>query len=353
MNQHLLASSLLLALPCALLAQLPLVIPNGFTTTEGTSSTAWPWGRGTAQVRVMYIYDSSHFTNQGITGPVLVSGLRWRANGGAVNPGGTYNQVDVQLSTAAVDYTAPNATFAVNHGADLTTVYSGPVTVAAGAGTTPNNYYVDIPFAGVFLYDPTQGDFAVDLATDASGWIGAIGPALDSAGAAGLCSRVYNLTNWQSPTGTTQVGSSPILEVTLLGVAGAASVNSFGVGCPTVAPLSLQSALRPLLGTTITLQTSNLPAGTGLCAQMFGLQSQLPPLDLTGLGMPGCTQYLQIDATTVFLPMGGVGDFPLALPGNQVFVGLQIFSQSAALAPGVNALGVAASNALALTLGIL
>ncbi len=203
-------------LTCSLLAATSLaqtvVIPNGTAAAEGPSSTAYAFGRGSSQVRVQYLYDSSHFTNQGVLTPVVVTQLRFRANGGAVNVGATYTNATVQMSTAAVDYTAPSATFANNHGANLTTVHAGPVTVASGGGTTPNNWYVDLPITP-FFYDPNAGDLCLDLAHDGVG-PSVAGPAHDAVTTGSLTSRVSNLTNYLSPTGTTQQNVGIVVELT-------------------------------------------------------------------------------------------------------------------------------------------
>lgn len=218
---HALTAAAILA--ATALAQSTIVIPNGFATTEAPSSTAYPWGRGAApagQIRVQYVYDSTHFTLQGVNTPVLISRLRWRCNTLAVNPGGTYSLVTVQMSTCPVDQAAVTTTFANNHGANLATVHAGPVTVLAGAGTTPNNWYVDIPLATPFLYDPSAGDLNIDTMTDATGWVGAIGPALDCATTGSLVSRIYNLTTYTSLTGTVQQAVGPVVEVSYNPAAG-------------------------------------------------------------------------------------------------------------------------------------
>lgn len=190
-----------------------VVIPQVCAAAEGSSSTAYPWGRGNAQIRVQYIYDSTHFTSQGVTYPILINQLSWRANGATVTAGYTYGNASVQLSAAAVDYLTPSTTFASNHGPTLATVYSGPVTVNTPAGTTPNSWYVTVPIAP-FYYDPTLGaDLCVDMIHDGIGPTGTAGPALDCATTTGLTSRVYNLTNAASPTGTTQQNVGITMEV--------------------------------------------------------------------------------------------------------------------------------------------
>jgi hypothetical protein len=65
--------------------------------------------------------------------------------------------------------------FAGNHGADLTTVFNGLVTVTPGAGgSMPGLWYVDLQLTTPFLYDPTTGsglaiDFRVSGASGSGG----------------------------------------------------------------------------------------------------------------------------------------------------------------------------------------
>ncbi|MBM4060585.1 MAG: PKD domain-containing protein [Planctomycetes bacterium] len=205
-------ASILVTTLAAVAAAQTVVVPNGTATTEGGATTAYAWGRGSAQIRCQYIFDSTHFTAQGITFPITINQLQFRANGGATTAGYTYNNAYVALSTAAVDYTAPSTTFASNHGPNLATVYSGPVVVASGAGTTPNNWYVTIPCAP-FLYDPTAGgDLCLELAHDGTGPGTTTGPAHDCMTTGSLSSRVYNLTNWTSATGSTQQNVGIVTE---------------------------------------------------------------------------------------------------------------------------------------------
>lgn len=220
-------------------AQATVVVPNGLATTEGNATTAYPWGRGTGQIRVQYVYDSSHFTAQGVQQPILIDRLRWRANGGAAQAGGTYAAVTIRMSTCPVDQSQVVSTFASNHGADLTTVYAGPVNVLTGAGTTPNNWYVDVQLTTPFRYDPSQGDLNVDLAHDAVGWVGTIGPAVDCQTTGSNVARIYHLTNYLSPTGTVQANVGLTMEVTTRPVAGLFA--SF-TGTPTrgATPLAVQ-----------------------------------------------------------------------------------------------------------------
>ena len=159
-----LASSLAIAVLAATASAQFLVIPNGTGTSEGNSSDAFPWGRGGAGLRHQCLYDSSHFTLQGITTPILITGLRWRPNTGGALVASSYTQgAFVRLSTAPVDALAPSATFVANQGSDLTACFNGVVSwlsQPAQAGPTP--FGINIPFTTNFYYDPALGDLNVE-----------------------------------------------------------------------------------------------------------------------------------------------------------------------------------------------
>lgn len=112
--------------------------------------------------------------------------------------------------------------------------------------------------------------------------------------------------------------------------------------------LVLAASARPVIGTTISLDTTNVPASCALGASIFSLTKFDPGIDLTALGMPGCERYVGLDATVVFFPVGGVGSQAFAVPNNTAFVGVVMTVQSACLVPGVNQLGAISSNGVEL-----
>src|SRR5262245_58216558 len=99
------------ALAAASIAQ-TTVLPRSAATVGGSTANAFPWGTpGTAWpgLRVMCIYDSSHFTaaTPPITTQILITSISWRAND--VNTttswvGGIYTSATLRLATAAVDH---------------------------------------------------------------------------------------------------------------------------------------------------------------------------------------------------------------------------------------------------------
>ena len=164
-----------LAVPVA--AQFTLVTPDGYANAEGGANNAFPWNRGASSTRIQFITDSSHFTNQGVNFPVLISQLRYRADAVAATTswaGGSWPQVRIDMATCPVDHTAVSATFASNLGPDLATVHNGPVTVLGGTGQgvgVPGIWYITIPVTP-FVYDPNLGDLVVDIYQDGTGWTG-------------------------------------------------------------------------------------------------------------------------------------------------------------------------------------
>ena len=145
-------------------AQLSVVLPAGTATVEGNSSNAFPWGRGGTGLYHQCVYDSSHFTSQGITYPIVITGLRWRPNTGVGLAATGYGQATVALSTCPLDQAAVSTTLASNQGADRAVVYSGAVNWAAQASQTgPTPFGIVVPLTSNFIYDPSLGDLNIEV----------------------------------------------------------------------------------------------------------------------------------------------------------------------------------------------
>jgi PKD repeat protein len=207
-------------------AQFSLVTPNGYASTEGDSNNSIPWNRGTASSRIQYIIDSSHFTNQGITYPIVISQLRYRADAVATTvswAGGSWPNIRIDMATCPLDYAAASTTFANNLGADLTTVVNGPVTVSPGTGNgvgIPGQWYITIPLTTPFQYNPVLGnDLTIDIYEDGTGWTGTSAYA-DHVGNLGaspvLGSRVYSIqpNALTAPTGNYGSNTGAVTEFT-------------------------------------------------------------------------------------------------------------------------------------------
>ena len=133
---------------------------------------------------------------------------------------------------------------------------------------------------------------------------------------------------------------------------GARAIN-YGAGCYPYAPLDLSASSRPVQGATIALVTTNIPAAAVLTASLLSFTRHDPGIDLTALGMPGCFRYVDPDATVLMLGSGTVSRSLGPIPSGPGWLGVQVFSQSASLVPGANALGAITSNGTMLLIGAL
>jgi len=107
----------------------------------------------------------------------------------------------------------------------------------------------------------------------------------------------------------------------------------------------------PRLGTSATLTATSYPANSGLGVQAVSLVRHDPGLDLSSVGMPGCLRFTDLEAVVVVLPSGGQSVYSLAIPNNPALTGLPLTSQTYAFSPGANAVGVVASNGVAMVIG--
>lgn len=162
---------------------------------------------------------------------------------------------------------------------------------------------------------------------------------------------------------TTNAASVIITGISKGNVLGSASVNPGSVDIsasmplatngPDQTPLGLSATGRPVPGGTVTLTTNNAPVTMVAGVNLLSLGQVNPFLDLAAMGAPGCGQGvdLAVSSGTLLLTPGDVNTF--AVPAGMLFVGLDIFSQSAVLVPGVNALGLLTSNGIKMSLGSL
>jgi hypothetical protein len=127
------------------------------------------------------------------------------------------------------------------------------------------------------------------------------------------------------------------------GVPAAAATFTFGAGCPAAQPFTLAFSGTPPRRQTVQFHLSNGPTQVPLAWIVLALRSQRP-LDLTLLGMPGCTLYQPLDLLLPVTLSGGSGTFPLPVPALGPACGLQLHSQGLGWEPGINPLGVITTN---------
>jgi hypothetical protein len=136
-----------------------------------------------------------------------------------------------------------------------------------------------------------------------------------------------------------------------------ATAAVFGIGCSspplTIAP---SASSRPLLGNQYATDVGNLVSGP--CLMTFGSSSShlgalALPIDLSIAGISGCRLYHDLAlAVEPCQPSGPTtARHELSLPSVPTLVGLRLYLQAWAAAPGLNTLGVMTSNAIELVLG--
>lgn len=222
-----------LALAGTLAAQ-SVVAPDVYSNAEGPSSTTLVWRNGAN--RAQQVYDTSHFTSQGINYPITITRVQWRCNGNTTTgAAGTYGSVDVRLSSSPNDWASLSTTFANNQGPDLATVYSGPVNVILGLAQAPNIYVVDIPLTTPFTYDPTLG-LDLNLEVEYAAGYGATPPAIDAGSTAATVrgARIASTT-----VGATTGSTSAFVVVCQFDYTvppGVALKDTYGAGCYDVKP---------------------------------------------------------------------------------------------------------------------
>jgi hypothetical protein len=126
--------------------------------------------------------------------------------------------------------------------------------------------------------------------------------------------------------------------------------HTFGSGCGHGAGPRLVGAFGqvPTRGTPYNMTIGGLPAGlpSGSVFVLLGLDEQLPAVDLTAIGMPGCRLHVGGAFGTYLLPCTylplGAASCTLHLPN---ISGVRFYVQGLALYPAANPLGLAMSNA--------
>lgn len=248
-------------LSAAAMAQAVVVLPPGAdlaeqnSTTTGQPLTGMNALAGTgAPGRTQYVYDASNFTSLGINTPVLISKLRFRANGVAATwTGGTIGNLQLDLSTSTADYLQMTNTFQSNHGFDRLTVWNSSVVVQAGTstaattGTAPGGTFVaelDLLTGGTpFAYNPALGDLCLDfMSGGATGALTGQLPAWDTlttTPAAALARRSFTNIGQFAATGTTPATNAVVVEVTYYPLTGIFAAFAANVRAGT-SPLTVQ-----------------------------------------------------------------------------------------------------------------
>ena len=246
-----------LLLPCALgaafslSAQQHLVLPDNHNLCESalqlgnTGSTTW-WR--TTGGRFQVIYEASHFTgNAGVTGPILITHLKFRGEDCEPNVGGqSWAGVTVELGSTTLDNTTMTTTFATNRASGtMGPLGTTAVTVLPSVGSTPNNYNIVIDLVAIgasFVFDPTspQPNLLIDITMPTAATVpvpsGALMTFQDTVGGS-LVVRGEGV-NTATPAALTGTSSTapPVVGIEFAGTGGYASViparnELYGAAC--------------------------------------------------------------------------------------------------------------------------
>lgn len=141
-------------------------------------------------------------------------------------------------------------------------------------------------------------------------------------------------------------------------VAYTATAKQFGSGCGTFPGVRLVPAAGslPALGEKFTMQVLGLPSTTtaglltlGLSKSSFGPMKL--PLDLSSIGMKGCSLYNSSEIQFIFPVRQGVGSLALPVPYVAQIKGTRGFLQAFGADRAANASGLVSSNGLEITIG--
>ena len=131
----------------------------------------------------------------------------------------------------------------------------------------------------------------------------------------------------------------------------ASTAATFGTGCGIPAlDLSPIANAGPIINTTAQAAVNNVPSPFAFVA-LGGSRTAIGPfplpLSLSGFGMPGCDLLQSFDASLPTAPTGpGTATFSLPIPNLPNLMGLHLYLQGWAIAPGVNPASVIVSNGI-------
>ncbi|MBL8725787.1 MAG: hypothetical protein JNK49_17220 [Planctomycetes bacterium] len=130
-----------------------------------------------------------------------------------------------------------------------------------------------------------------------------------------------------------------------------ALASGFGLCATDFGGLRLQASARPVLGGTVDLTTSNIPSGSPFLATVLSSVQLVPPVDLAGIGSPGCLRHVQFDAVHLRLGPGSSAVQPFAVPNSTALNGTYVTAQSFSYSPPLTPGGLIAANAVGLLVG--
>lgn len=140
-----------------------VVIPSG---GEGNTSSIEPFSY-TTPIRYQQVYGGSRFIGAGGVPPEggMLRAITFRLDTpSGRTSSGTYDNVQITVSTTSVGEGSLNPVFMQNVGADARLVFSGSMTLFSlySRGSEPQAFDVRIALSTPFFYDPTKGNLLFD-----------------------------------------------------------------------------------------------------------------------------------------------------------------------------------------------
>jgi hypothetical protein len=146
-------AALLIAVPPVASA---IVVPNAQTAVEGNTNNDFPFGCSSfSSMRYQQVYLGSEVGSGTIT---QIAFRQDGVSGGAFGPT-TINGITITLSSTSAAPDGLSTTFANNVGADVTTVFTGNLTLSSAAcpGAGPCPFDIVIPLQTPFSFNPAGG----------------------------------------------------------------------------------------------------------------------------------------------------------------------------------------------------
>lgn len=149
------------------------------------------------------------------------------------------------------------------------------------------------------------------------------------------------LTGFSLGSNATNPGSSDLTAGTVSSVAEAKG-------------LKLAAGSRPVINTSMTFTTSEIPASAAFSLYVLSVGQINPGLDLGIIGAPGCNAYVQLPEVLSSFQIGGpTATTVVSIPNDPFFVGQSFFSQAIGLDATANAAGIISSSAVSCLMGSL
>lgn len=139
-----------------------VVVPNASAAVQGNFGTIYPFSCASNALMSQRLQQVYMGTEVG-SGTITEIRFRQHGTGSAFGPT-TLPNVTIALSTTSAPVDSLDLTFANNVGSDVTTVFSGDLTLSSAAcSSTPCPFDIVIPLSTPFPFDASAGNLLLDV----------------------------------------------------------------------------------------------------------------------------------------------------------------------------------------------